>query len=246
MHEGLSRHTTKHAKVEKTQRGFCLKIPSGNGSSYRLAQLDEYGKLPRRKFPRQPSLRMSLRARVSAAALPGTWGFGLWNDPFGFSFGFGGDPLRLPALPNAVWFFHASQENYLSFGDNPGSGFLAQVFKSPAYPFGRLAKVGMVLPFNKVKARAMLGKIVEEAGLRIALDETDWHSYSIEWTPSNSAFWVDGIQILETSFSPQPPLGVVIWIDNQYAAFTPSGKIGFGVLENTEPAWLEIENLDVG
>jgi hypothetical protein len=78
------------------------------------------------------------------------------------------------------------------------------------------------------------------------LDETDWHTYTLEWNPSGSAFWVDDVQVLETPVSPRPPLGTVIWIDNQFAAFTPGGKIGFGVLENTEPAWLEIEDLDVG
>jgi hypothetical protein len=45
--------------------------------------------------------------------------------------------------------------------------------------------------------------------------------------------------------SPNPPLGAVIWIDNQYAAFTPEGKIGFGVLDNPEPAWLEIKDVEV-
>jgi hypothetical protein len=35
-------------------------------------------------------------------------------------------------------------------------------------------------------------------------------------------------------------------IDNQYAAFIPDGKIGFGVLENPEPAWLEIKELEIG
>jgi len=44
--------------------------------------------------------------------------------------------------------------------------------------------------------------------------------------------------------SPRPPLGLVIWIDNQYAAFTPDGKIGFGVLANDE-AWLEIKELEL-
>jgi hypothetical protein len=246
MLEGFSPHATVHASVYRTAKGFRLEIPKGDSGHYRLAQLDEYGKLPRRKFPRRASLRMTLRARVSAAALPGTWGFGLWNDPFGFSIGFGGNPLRIPALPNAVWFFHASRENYLSFGDNPGNGLLAQAFNSPAYPLGRLAKVGLTLPFNRVRARGLLGIIVDEAGLGISLDETDWHTYTLEWNPSGSAFWVDDAQVLETPVSPRPPLGIVIWIDNQFAAFTPGGKIGFGVLENTEPAWLEIEDLDVG
>ena len=55
-------------------------------------------------------------------------------------------------------------------------------------------------------------------------------------------FEVDQAIVLETSVSPHPPLGVVIWIDNQFAAFTPEGKISFGVLENPK-AWLEIEDI---
>ena len=53
---------------------------------------------------------------------------------------------------------------------------------------------------------------------------------------------VDGVQVFESPVSPNPPLGLVIWIDNQYAAFTPEGKISFGVLEGNEE-WLEIEDL---
>jgi len=34
---------------------------------------------------------------------------------------FGGNPFRLPALPNAIWFFGASKESYLSF-KNPSTG----------------------------------------------------------------------------------------------------------------------------
>jgi hypothetical protein len=56
---------------------------------------------------------------------------------------------------------------------------------------------------------------------------------------------VDNAIVFESIVSPKAPLGLVIWIDNQYAAFTPEGKIGFGVLENAEPAWLEIKDLDL-
>ena len=151
----------------------------------------------------------------------------------------------MPALPNAIWFFHASEENYLSFSDKPGNGFLAQVFRSPVFPLGRLAKVGLALPFSREKARSLLSKIVEEDGVRLAVDVTQWHAYRLEWSPRRSVFWVDDALVLETSLSPRPPLGFVVWIDNQYAAFTPEGKIGFGVVENTEPAWLEIESLNL-
>jgi hypothetical protein len=225
-----------------------------------VAQLDDYTKSARKDFPHRPSLSLSLRARASAASLPGTWGFGLWNDPFGLSIGFGGNPLRLPALPNAIWFFHASQENYLSFGDpspplrgqagsgqgKPGNGFLAQVFRSPVLPLGRLARIGVTLPFSRVQARKLMGQIVEEDGVGLGVDVTKWHAYRFEWSPQRSAFWVDEALVLETPVSPRPPLGLVIWIDNQFAAWQPDGKIGFGVLENTEPAWLEIEDLKLG
>ena len=88
-----------------------------------------------------------------------------------------------------------------------------------------------------------MSEIVEEDGIRLGVDATKWHAYRFEWSPKRSAFWVDDELVLETLVSPRPPLGLVIWIDNQFAAFTPEGKTGFGLLENTEPAWLEIETL---
>ena len=51
--------------------------------------------------------------------------------------------------------------------------------------------------------------------------------------------------MLDTPVSPRPPLGLVIWIDNQYAAFTPEGKIKRGSEENLSEAWLEIENVEI-
>jgi hypothetical protein len=245
MNKDLKVLCTPGASVTATPNGNRMTIPDGDDRRYRLAQLDDYAKLARKDYPHRPSLSLSLRARASAASLPGTWGFGLWNDPFGLSIGFGGNPLRLPALPNAVWFFYASEENHLSFGDKPGSGFLAQAFLSPAFPLGRLAKLGLTFPFSRMKARAQLNEIVEEDGIRLGVDVTEWHAYRLEWSPTRSAFWVDDTLILETSVSPRPPLGLVTWIDNQYAAFTPEGKIGFGVLENTEPAWLEVKNIEL-
>jgi len=38
-------------------------------------------------------------------------------------------------------------------------------------------------------------------------------------------------------------LGIVIWIDNQYAAWSPDGKLRYGMCENRDPAWLEIKDL---
>ena len=235
-------HATPGASVDATPNGFRLTLGDGDNRHYRVAQLDDYAQLSRGRFPSHPPRTLSLRARASAPSLPGTWGFGLWNDPFGLSLGFGGNPFRIPALPNAIWFFHASEENYLSFGNKPGNGFLAQVFRSPVFPLGRLARVGAILLFSRAKARARMSEIVAEDGVRLDVDVTQWHGYRFEWSPIRSAFWVDNFLVLETSVSPRPPLGLVIWIDNQFAAWRPDGKIGFGVLSHKE-CWLEVDDV---
>ncbi len=59
---------------------------------------------------------------------PGTWGFGLWNDPFGLSFGFGGKSVSSARVAECVWFFGASKENYLSFKDDkPANSFFSTI-----------------------------------------------------------------------------------------------------------------------
>lgn len=246
---------SRGASATRTTNGWRMEIPAGDASAYCFAQLDDYGGLPRRAFPVQPPFTLQLRARASGNSLPGTWGFGLWNDPFGISLGFGGNPWRMPALPNALWFFHASEENYLSFGkptlstqpDNAANGFLAQIFRSPVIPAPILALGGLTaLPFLATRKsrgwlRGLVGHTIGEAGVRIHVDVTDWHTYRLEWNPDRSSFWVDEALILETLLSPEPPLGLIVWIDNQFAKFTPQGDIGFGILKN-EAAWLEIEH----
>lgn len=235
--------TTPNASVDKTESGYLLKIPAGDASAYRFSQIDDYFGLPRRKFPHH-SLTLSLRARTSAFPLPGTWGFGLWNDPFGMSLGFGGRRWQLPALPNAAWFFGASQENHLSFNDKPANGFLAQSFRSPKF-HPLLIPMGLVFPFSRKATRKLLGRIIDEDSSTLSVDVTQWHEYRLEWSQRGVAWYVDEVRVFESSASPNPPLGLVIWIDNQFASFTPDGKIGFGVLENPEPAWLEISDLNL-
>ena len=76
------------------------------------------------------------------------------------------------------------------------------------------------------------------------MDVTQWHGYKLEWSPKRVLFYVDDALVFESPVSPNPPLGIIIWIDNQYAAFTPEGKIAFGVLEGKEE-WLEIKGLEI-
>jgi hypothetical protein len=246
--------TSHSASVDKIQNGWRLGISGGDVPGYRVAQLDDYAQLMRRDFPHH-SLTFSLHARASSDSIPGTWGFGLWNDPFGLSLGFGGNQFRLPALPNAVWFFHASPQNYLSFKDpstmpptNSGSaqgvaanGFLAQTFRAPPF-HPLLIPAGLALPFSRKLTRRMLGKVIEEDEVTLNVDVTQWHAYSFEWSPKRVAFYVDQAQAFETPVSPHAPLGIVIWIDNQYAAFRPDGRMEWGVLEGKE-CWIEVEDI---
>jgi hypothetical protein len=308
----LTPRFTSDAQVEEILRGsaYRLSIPPGKADQYRLAQLDDYTQVSRSTFPLRFPLSLRLSARVSSDSIAGTWGFGLWNDPFGLSLGFGGNPFRLPALPNALWFFGASKHSYLSFKDSraernegetkrglqtkslfhnsnstgnrasstgvatnaPSSaqreaanGFIAQTFRAPKF-HPLLILAGLALPFSRKLTRRILGKVIEEDGLQLwshearsrnfqqqavgvqsqGMNPTQWHGYRLEWRENRVRFEVDEALVFESSVSPRPPLGLVIWLDNQYAAFTPEGKIGFGVLENTEPAWLEIKELEIG
>jgi hypothetical protein len=237
---------TKNASVEKIDNGWRLEIGNGDALTYRDAQLDDYSELHRSRFPHHPErsrrMNLSLCARTSTLFAAGTWGFGLWNDPFGLSLGFGGSPFRLPALPNAVWFFYASPQNYLSFiNDKPAQGFLAQTFRSPSF-HPLLIPAGMTLPFSRRSTRNLLGKVIAEDSSTLSVDTTQWHRYSLEWGAERVAWDVDEVRAFESPVSPNPPLGIIIWIDNQYAAFTPDGKIAAGVLENGEE-WLEVKDI---
>ncbi|HND49066.1 MAG TPA: hypothetical protein PLL95_10940, partial [Anaerolineales bacterium] len=217
----LKARTTPEASISKTEKGYLMKIPAGDSSAYRFAQIDDYFGLPRKKFPHH-ALTLSLRARTSSSAIPGTWGFGLWNDPFGMSLGFGANRFRLPTLPNAAWFFGASSENHLSFSDKPAQGFLAQSFCSPKF-HASLIPAGMLLPFAPKMTRRMVSKVIGEDSSALGVDVTQRHSYKLEWSLNRVVWYVDEAQVFASPVSPNPPLGLVIWIDNQYAAFKPEG-----------------------
>lgn len=250
MASELTPRSTPGASVTPGRDGWRLEIPPGGSGTYRLAQLDDYTRLPRRRFPHTPPRTFSLRARVSAAGLPGTWGFGLWNDPFGFALGFGQTAGRLPAPPNAAWFFHASPPNWLSFHEGvPGEGFFAGTFRSPRLPSPLLAPGLIALPLLALRPlsrllRRLAGSLVRQEGAPLAVDVTRWHDYSIAWLEQAVTFRVDGEQVLQAARLPHPPLGLVLWIDNQYAAWRPDGRLGYGALENPA-AWLEVERLDL-
>lgn len=245
----LTKHT-HHGKIEEERNRWRLEIDEGGPSAYRLAQLDDYAALARSRFIWRERATLNLRCRVSRPNLPGTWGFGFWNDPFAVSFGLQGMARRLPVLPNACWFFHASPENHLSFTDGqPASGFLAQTFSSPRIPSALLAPgiFGLPLlaarPLSKRLRANIAAKLIREDAKRLSVDVTEWHEYSLKWDATGVKFAIDRETAFITATSPKGPLGLVIWIDNQYAAWRPDGSLGMGALANP-PAWMEVEDVE--
>jgi hypothetical protein len=243
---------TAGALVEATGPGaWRLEIPAGPKGRYRLAQVDDYHSLPRRSFHWQAPFQISLRARASSEDIPGTWGFGLGNNPFGMAILKGTEMLRTPVLPNCAWFFFASKPNYLSLrNDLPAQGGLAATFRSPRLPAPLMALGAPALPllFWRAAARSLrrlARRFVRQNAVELALSTLEWHTYAMSWRAEEVSFWVDGEIVLVTDIAPHGPLGIVIWVDNQYAAFTPDGRLAFGTLANPEPAWIEVKELEV-
>lgn len=79
----------------------------------------------------------------------------------------------------------------------------------------------------------------------MSVSPTQWHTYSLDWNSERVTFKIDGDTVHQTAAPPLGPLGVVIWIDNQYAAFPPDGHLGYGTLESQQSHWIEINSLSV-
>lgn len=247
----LAPYVSPGAGVIEIPDGWRLEIPAGPAGSYRVAQLDDYSGISRSEFPWQAPVTVSLTARASAPDLPGTWGFGLWNDPFSLSLGLGGGGRRFPALPNTAWFFFASPQNYLSLRDDlPAHGALAAVFSSPAAPawmLGLAVPAAILLALRPVTRlfRRLARRVVRQDAAGLSLDACQRHTYRLEWQPGRTAFAIDGREVFACGLSPRGPLGLVMWIDNQYAALPPDGRLGYGALPSREPAWIEVTRLEV-
>ncbi|OGO10424.1 MAG: hypothetical protein A2Y93_04765 [Chloroflexi bacterium RBG_13_68_17] len=229
--------------------GIRLTIPPLPGS-YADAQIDDTQRLPRARFRWQPPMRMRLEARASIAAPLGTLGFGFWNDPFTLSLGQGGAARRVPAAPQALWFFYGSPPNDLAFSaDAPGHGWKAVSLRPPSVPGLLLAPAAagaLMLSRLPGLARPIVGlarRVVyaSEAALPVPLDS--WHAYSLSWHRCEAIFAVDDSVVLVAGHPPGGRLGFVAWIDNQYAALSPRTGLRFGLVPTAAAQALEIRNL---
>ncbi len=244
------RFTPNASVIEITPGHWQLSTPPGPSDVYRWAQLDDYLHRPRKDFCWLPPLSLVLEAAFSDPSHNGTWGFGFWNDPFNASLGLGGSARRLPVLPNAAWFFYASPPNHLALHTHPADGFLAATFRSPRIPSLALAPGLILAPllFTHPSARLLrklAGIVVKDQGERVNPDVRKWHTYGLDWFPDRVDFYIDGTLTSSLNQSPRGPLGFVLWVDNQFAAFPPDGKLGFGTLPNPQPAVLAVKNLSI-
>jgi Glycosyl hydrolases family 16 len=238
-----------------TDSTLRLAIPALRAAQYGDAQIDDYGRLPRAHFRWRPPLRMEVRARTShpqqvpgqadpCAPLRGTAGFGFWNYPFTPTGG-------VRTLPDAVWFFYASQPSDMALVPGvPGHGWKAQVVH--AHRPGALAALtptlGAIVWGRVSGARGPAERWVQRlSGAReahIDAPMTAWHDYTLEWQPDRARFWVDGTEVLAAASPPRGPLGFVAWVDNQYAVATPRGVLRFGALP-AEAEWIELARVRV-
>ncbi len=229
---------------------FRLELP-GRLGAYADAQVDDGKGRRRSQFHWAPPTTVTLRARASHPAPPGTLGFGLWNDPFGVSLGGAGGAQKLPAAPQAAWFFYGAPPNDFTFVHGGAShGWKAACLQSAPIPPALLlaggaaalvlSRVGLFrgLVVRRVKAIVSATEAVIPAPLE------EWHRYRLEWRPEGVRFDLDGERVLATSISPRGPLCFVAWIDNQYAVLSEQQGIRFGVVPTTAPAWLEIADLE--
>ncbi len=195
---------------------------------------------------------MRLRARTSILNPRGTLGFGFWNDPFALNLGQAGAARRIPAPPQAVWFFYGSPPHDLRLVPGlPGHGWKAAALRMCSIPWILLMPAMLIgFPLSRLP---ILRRFVVGAGQRLILAKEEpldlhlgaWHSYTIEWRPGRSEFFVDGRRVLRSDLELPGPLGFVAWIDNQYAVLSPDRGARFGVLPLEAPQSLEIEGLAI-
>jgi hypothetical protein len=212
---------------------------------YADAQLDDYHVDGRMRW--RPPLRLTVRARFShkQARLAGTAGFGFWNDPFGMT---GRARLRLPQV---IWFFFGGQKTDLPLRRGvSGNGWKAATLDAsrpitatllPAAPVAALL-MRSEWAYRRLWPAAERLLRVDEAKLDTAMDA--WHNYTLEWRRDGAVFRVDGAPLLATRRSPRGPLGLVVWIDNQYMVVRPQGRFRHGTVA-IDRQWLEVATLDV-
>ena len=228
--------------------GLLLGNDGATDQVYTNAQIDDFRDLSRADFLWRPPLRLTLRARFShdSGQITGTAGFGFWNDPLRMT------GLRRLALPQALWFFYAGPDADMRVAlDQPGWGWKAAVIDTRTCRFlARAPLLALAPPLMRVHRlyRWLWPSFQKAAGITERLLPAampDWHVYTIDWRCERVRFFLDGGLLLETSHAPAGPLGLVVWLDNQFLQIAPWGHFRWGLVAKKEAQWLEIDWLAV-
>lgn len=244
---GARWHTLQqgNGRILLTESGLRLLTVNAQQNQYHNAQIDDYGNLARSHFPWRPPLRLTVQARFPTP-LAGTAGFGFWNNPFSPVGG------TVPALPAALWFFHASQpSNMVPALGVPGYGWKAaciDLTTREALAWAPLALPVILLNrvprlYRRIWPRVQRALRVSESAMGRL--HSEWRRYTIEWKTSYARLAVDGTTVLETDRPPAGPLGFVAWVDTQWLIMTPQGQFGWGLLPVPEAQWMELGMLRI-
>jgi len=244
--------------VEVVGSSLRLELPSATAGVYSDAQIDDYSGQSRPTFPWRPPLKITVRARFSHLAHPipttdadatqhllrGTAGFGFWNYPLSLT----GVAQR---LPDAIWFFGASQPSNMALVPGmPGWGWKAQVVH--AHRLGAIAAIGptaLSALWGRISGREdaaarWVQRLTGAEETRLTNDPREWATYEIDWLRESATFRVNGLPFLVAPNPPDGPLGFVAWVDNQYAVATPRGELRFGTIAS-EREWLELDSIHI-
>ena len=86
---------------------------------------------------------------------------------------------------------------------------------------------------------------IHQDAAALSYDVTAWREYRLDWTTGEVHFQLDSKTVFSTQVSPLGPLGLVLWVDNQYTALPPAGRLRYGTLPNPHPAWIELAGLSL-
>jgi hypothetical protein len=73
----------------------------------------------------------------------------------------------------------------------------------------------------------------------------EMHTYTIDWRHDSVTFRVDGRAVHRSSTAPRGPLGLIAWIDNQYAIVTPQGRFGFGLVPVEQEQTIVLQHISL-
>lgn len=231
-------------RVEREAGPIRLLRPSATEHEYSNAQIGD----PDGVAAWRPPLTLTVRARFSHPVnrMRGTAGFGFWNAALGP----GIHGLR---PPRTVWFFFGGPPHDVPLAMGvPGDGFKAAVLDAQRLAFYALlptAPIGVLLMRVPALYRR-LWPIAQRAigASEVSLDYVDLtvpHTYEVRWDSDRVRFAIDGSNVVDTPSAPAGPLTFVAWIDNSYAIATPQGRFRFGLIAESEPQWLDLEDVDI-